>query len=380
MTSAEFKPDTFPALLLQHAKQRGGHAAVREKRRGIWHSKSWRELRDEAAALATALSGNGGLQPGERVALLGEPSARLYAATCAVQGVGAVVVPLSPDADAQTLAPLLRRAAITHAFAENQEQVDKLLEIQPACPTLRRIVYDQDRGMRHYKQDGLTSYADLLALGWAKLRDDDMGSYPVAHTKGTDTAALFFPEGGPDEGLALSHSTLIERVRASAAAEGLRETDVAVVCVPPHWIANHLGSYAQALVAGYCVACPESGDTLFADLREIGPTYLVAPPRMLETLLSRTSERMGDAGRIKRGLYDRCIALAKRKLSGEPLSTIQRTAYTVADWLIYGPLRDVLGMSRVRVVYACGDVDADLPAFFRSIGINLKQARPDLST
>jgi len=143
--------DTFPKLLMHHSGERGERPAIREKSRGIWRTVTWRELAEEAAALAAAASERG-LQRGAHVALLGDNRPRLYAAMCAAQWLGAIVVPLYQDATADEIASSIESAKVTHVFAENQEQVDKLLEILPRCPTVRCIVYDKDRGMRHYKQ------------------------------------------------------------------------------------------------------------------------------------------------------------------------------------------------------------------------------------
>ena len=380
MRSTQEPLDTFPKLLMHHAQRRGGRAAIREKKHGIWKTVTWGQLSEKVQGLAAALA-ESGLRRGDHVALLGDNRPRLYAAMCAAQWLGAVAVPLYDDAAAAELAAPIQSAGVTHVFAENQEQVDKILEILPQCPSITTIVYDADRGMRHYKQPQLVSFAalrdqgtDLLAAKQGMLQDE------LAKGRGTDVAALFFTSGttGQPRGVVLTHAALIDSARAAADLEGLNETDVAVAYLPPAWIGQNIFSYAQPMVVGYCICCPESSETFLADMREVGPTYFLAPPRVLEALLTQVSIRMDAAGRFKRSLHQRCMRLAQRVgariTSGQAVSLGDRIAYALGNLAIYGPLRDVLGMSQVRVAYTAGEAAGpELLMFFRSIGINVKQ-------
>lgn len=372
--------DTFPKLLLHHSVIRGDQPAIRQKSRGIWRTLTWRELADEVTAVAAGLAERG-LQRGSHVAFLGGNRPRLYAAMCATHGLGGIAVPLFQDAPAAEIAPVLQSAEVTHIFAEDQEQIDKLLEILPQCPSVRCIVYDKDRGMRHYKQPQLVSYADLVRIG-----RDLVASKPgfleaeAAHGAANDVASLLFTSGtsGGAKGVALTHAALIDRARSAASMDGLRDSDVALAYLPPAWIGQHLFAYAQPLTVGSCICCPESAETMLSDVREIGPTCFLAPPSVLETMVTRVSIRMGNAGAFKRGLYRIAMALARRVggriLSRQRVFIGSRLVYGIGNVLIYGPLRDVLGLSRVRVAYTSGEaVGPDVLTFFRSVGINLKQ-------
>jgi long-chain acyl-CoA synthetase len=374
------KLDTFPKLLLHHAEVRPSSPAIREKDLGIWQTWTWRELADEVRALACALSALG-LRRGDHFALVGDNRPRLYATMAAVQSLGGIPVPLYQDAIAAEMAFPIQNANIALAFAEDQEQVDKLLEIAPQCPTLARIIYDDPRGMRHYAHDRLIAYEQLLAEGRVRLRaDPSFVERELARGSGSDTAAMFFTSGttGVPKGVVHTHASLIGPSRTAAELERLGPDDVILAYLPPAWIGQNIFSCAQAYVAGYCICCPESAETVMSDMREIGPTYYFAPPRVLENLLTQVSIRMEDASRLKRWLYRSFMGVARRVggaiLDGKPVSMMDRALYAVGNVLVYGPLRNVLGMSRVKVGYTAGEaIGPDLFKFYRSIGINLKQ-------
>ena len=369
------KLDTFPKLLMHHARERGGKPAIREKDLGIWQTWTWGRFADEVRSLACGLAAQG-LKRGEHIALVGDNRPRIYAAMCAAQCLGAIPVPLYQDAVATEMAFPIQNAQITHAVVEDQEQVDKLLEILPQCPTLKHIYYDDPRGMRHYTQPQVAAYDELIK---AKV-DAAVLDGEIAKGAGADPAAMFFTSGttGAAKGVVLTHHALIDRAKAAAEMEGLGDDDVVLAYLPPAWIGQNIFSYAQPFVTGYCICCPEAAETVMTDMREIGPTYYFAPPRVLEALLTQVSIRMEDAAAIKRWLYRKFMAIANRVggalLDGKPVSMGDRFLYFVGDVLVYGPLRNVLGMSRVRVAYTAGEaIGPDLFKFYRSLGINLKQ-------
>ena len=372
--------DTFPKLLMHHARVRPQQPAIREKDLGIWQTWSWHRFADEVRALACGLAAHG-FKRGDHLAIVGDNRPRVYAAMCAAQCLGGIPVPLYQDAVAAEMAFPIQNAAISHALAEDQEQVDKLLEILPQCPTLEHIYYDDPRGLRHYRQRQLTSCDALVEAGRESLRRDAAFlETEIARGSGSDTAAMFFTSGttGVPKGVVLTHAALIDRARAAAEMEGLGDRDVVLAYLPPAWIGQNIFSYAQPFVTGYCICCPESSETVMADMREIGPTYYFAPPRVLEALLTQVSIRMEDASALKRALYRRFMDIAQRTggaiLDGRPVGALDRLLYRLGDVLVYGPLRNVLGMSRVKVAYTAGEaIGPDLFRFYRSIGINLKQ-------
>jgi long-chain acyl-CoA synthetase len=372
--------DTFPKLLMHHARVRPERPAIREKDLGIWQTWTWREFAEEVRTIAAALA-TLGLKRGEHFALVGDNRPRLYATMAAGQCVGAIPIPLYQDAVAAEMAFPIQNAGIAIAFAEDQEQVDKLLEIAPQCPSLMRIIYDDPRGMRRYAKDKLVAYDDLLVQGRERLKASPaLIDEEIAAGSGADTAAMFFTSGttGVAKGVVHTHMSLIGPSRTAAELERLGDGDVVLAYLPPAWIGQNIFSVAQAFVTGYCICCPESAETVMTDMREIGPTYYFAPPRVLENLLTQVSIRMEDASRVKRWLYRFFMGVAQRVggaiLDGKRVSLSDRLLYAIGDAVVYGPLRNVLGMSRVKLGYTAGEaIGPDLFKFYRSIGINLKQ-------
>jgi long-chain acyl-CoA synthetase len=372
--------DTFPKLLLHHAKVRGQRPAIREKDLGIWQTWTWQQFAEEVRALACGLAAQG-FKRGDHLALVGDNRPRIYAAVCAAQCLGGIPVPMYQDAVATELVFPIQNALITHAVVEDQEQVDKLLEILPQCPTLKHIYFDDPRGLRHYAQPALMSSDKLAELGREHAaRNAGFLDAEIGKGAGEDTAAMFFTSGttGVPKGVVLTHQALIDRARAAAEMEQLDETDVVLAYLPPAWIGQNIFSYAQPFVTGYSICCPESAETVMSDMREVGPTYYFGPPRVFEALLTQVSIRMEDASRLKRWMYRYFMNLAQRVggalLDGESVGLGDRLLYRLGDVLVYGPLRNVLGMSRVRIAYTAGEaIGPDLFRFYRSLGINLKQ-------
>jgi long-chain acyl-CoA synthetase len=372
--------DTFPKLLLHHALVRGDRPAIREKDLGIWQTWTWKRFADEVRSLACGLAQQG-FTRGDHLAIVGANRPRLYAAIAAGQCLGGIPVPLYQDAPSAELAFPIQNAEITHAIVEDQEQVDKLLEILPQCPSLRRIYFDEPRGMRHYAHAQLQAYDELLAAGLEALaRDPAFLEAEIAKGSGADTAAMFFTSGttGVPKGVVLTNHSLIDRSKAVTDLEGLTQDDVVLAFMPPAWIGQNIFSYAQPMVTGYCICCPESTETVTTDMREIGPTYYFAPPRVFEALLTQVSVRMEDASALKRRMYRYFMGVARRIgariMEGRSVGLLDRILYRLGDFLVYAPLRNVLGMSRIRIAYTGGEaIGPDLFVFYRSLGINLKQ-------
>ncbi len=373
-------PDTFPKLLLQHARDRAPQPAIREKALGIWQSWTWGEMRDEIEALACGLAA-AGLAPGAHIAVIGANRPRLYWTLAAAQALGAIPVPFYEDAVAGEMVYVFQDAEIEFAVVEDQEQADKLFEIMAQCPRLKRVWYDDPRGLRHYAQPELASYESLRDDGRERAkRAPSAFTEAIARGKGEDTAIMLYTSGttGHPKGVVLSHDNLIHASRAYAELEGLRDDEEVLAYLPMAWIGQNLFSYAQWMVVGFRINCIESAETVTTDMREIGPTYYFAPPRVLEALLTQVTIRMEDASWVKRRGFHYFMDLARRVgarlLDGRPVGAWDRLSYALGNLLVYAPLKNSLGMSRVRVAYTAGEaIGPDLFVFYRSLGINLKQ-------
>jgi long-chain acyl-CoA synthetase len=366
--------------LLGHAAQRPDAPALREKEYGIWQTLSWSDLAQLVRDLAHGLA-QAGLRRGQHLVVVGENRPRLYATMLATQSLGAIPVPLYQDAVAAEFRFPINNAEVAFAVVEDQEQVDKMLELREHCPQLGRIWYDDPRGLRHYAEPGLGSLDSLIEAGRAhRVQHSEFFDAEVEKGQDTDVAAMFFTSGttGNPKGVVHSHSSLIDRAQAGARFDRLTSEEEVLAYLPPAWIGQNIFSYAQWLTCGYVVNCPESSSTVTIDLKEIGPTYYFAPPRIFEGLLTTVMIRMEDAGAFKRWLFKHYMDLARRvgpdKMDGKPVSGLDRLRYALGNLFIYGPLRNSLGFSRVRVAYTAGEaIGPDLFSFYRSIGINLKQ-------
>ena len=380
----ESSATTFPRCLLAHATQRPDHPAYREKDLGIWQTYGWSQAAREVRALACGLAALG-FRRGMNLAVIGDNRPRLYWAMTAAQALGGVPVPLYQDAIANEMVYVLDDAEIEFAIVEDQEQVDKLLEVESQLAArgraVRHLIYEDPRGLRDYDHSSLLSYERVQEIG-REFDQANPGFFDAAVQAGAadDTAIILYTSGttGKPKGVCHSHAGLIGSARNGCRFDGLSADDDVLSYLPMAWVGDNLFSYAQALVAGFTVNCPESRETVMTDLREIGPTYYFAPPRIYEGLLTQVMIRMEDAGWIKRRLFHWAMGVARRCgadiLDKRQVPLADRLRYALGEALIYGPLRNVLGMSRIRVGYTAGEaIGPDLFRFYRSIGINLKQ-------
>jgi long-chain acyl-CoA synthetase len=375
--------DTFAKLLARNAARIGDRPAMRHKVFGIWKTWTWAQLLDEVRAYAVGLH-RLGLRRGDRVAIIGTNRPYLYWSIMATQMLGAVPVPVYADAVADELAFVLAHAEVRFAAVEDQEQVDKMLSVSERLPTLACVAYDEPRGLRDYGQTRLHAIAEIIEDGRSALvTGATLGGWldgEITAGQGTDVSIILYTSGttGISKGVMLSNAGCINAASDTVAFDRLDYTDEAVAYLPLAWVGDHYLNYAQGLVAGFCIACPESEETAPQDIREIGPTYYFAPPRVFEQMLTRVMIRMEDAGSIKRALFRYFTGVARRYgerlLNRQDVPLAGRLIYAIGSIVIYGPLKNMLGLSRVRVAYTAGEaIGPELFSFFRSLGLNLKQ-------
>jgi long-chain acyl-CoA synthetase len=380
--NAAASADTFPKLLIRNAQLYGPRPAMRHKDLGIWQTWTWGQMLEIVRAYAVGLN-RLGLRRGETVAIVGGNRPKLYWSVMAAQMLGAVPVPVYADAVADELAFVLAHAETRFAAVEDQEQVDKIMSVRERLSKLEEMVYDERRGLRDYDHSHMHPIDDVIPEGRKALADPAVAAWldgEIAAGKGSDPSIILYTSGttGTSKGVVMTGERSIKAASDTVKFDKLTEKDVALAYLPLAWVGDHYLNYAQSLVAGFCMACPESTDTAMADLREIGPSFFFAPPRTLEQLLTRVMIRMEDAGFLKRKMFHYFIGVARRYgeriLNGEPVPLTGRLLYWLGDLLVYGPLKNVLGFSRVRVALTAGEaIGPELFAFYRSIGLNLKQ-------
>ena len=380
VNSAYSTGETFPRCLLDQAQRNGEKPAIREKYLGIWQTWTWREVSEEVRALACGLNAMG-FKRGDKLALIGDNRPKLYWSMSAAQCLGAIPVPMYQDSVADELQFVVEHAEVRFAIAENQEQVDKLLEIKDRCPKLEYIIYCDTRGMRSYEQDFLVDFETVQQRG--KEFDAGNGDFfttEIESGRSSDIACILYTSGttGNPKGVVLSHESLIKTATNAANWDNMTAEGDVLAYLPMAWVGDNLFSYSESYIVGFCVNCPESAETVLNDMREVGPSYFFAPPRIFENLLTTVMIRMEDASALKHRMFHYFMTVAKRIgtriLDGKTVSVGDRLLYTLGRLLVYGPLKDTLGFTRIRMAYTAGEsISPELFDFYRSLGINLKQ-------
>lgn len=371
---------SVPALLARNAKRYGMQAAYREKEFGIWQAWTWGQTQAEVRAMALGFLVLG-MREGDYVAIIGRNRPALYWAMVAAQSVGAIPVPLYQDAVAEEMAYVLDHCGARFVICGDQEQVDKVLEVQEKVTCIEEIAYLDKRGMRRYDHAHMNWLGDVMREGRAAEArlgadlDRRIAALTLDHT-----CVMLYTSGttGKPKGVVLSNRNIIMTSKNSSEFDKLRPGDEILAYLPMAWVGDFIFAIGQAYWTGFCVNCPESAQTMLTDLREIGPTYYFAPPRVFENMLTTVMIRMEDVSPIKRKLFHYFMGFARdvgpKLLDGKPVGFGAKLKYGLGNLLVYGPLKDTLGLRRIRVAYTAGEaIGPEIFDFYRSLGINLKQ-------
>ncbi len=378
--SPELQGETFPQLLLQRLKHDAERPAMREKAYGIWQTWTLGQLCQESFALSAGLA-DLGFARNDTLVIIGDNRPRLYGVMIAAQALGGVPVPAYQDSVAEEIQYVVEHAEARFIIAENQEQVDKALEIREQCPRVECVIYCDPKGLRKYDPQVVMDIQTVMARGRELLKaDPDKVNSEIQKGKSSDTSIILYTSGttGRPKGVVLSHENLLVTAHNTNEFDGITADEEVLAYLPMAWVGDNVFSFAMGLVAGFCVNCPESANTVAQDLREIGPTFYFAPPRVFESVLTSVMIRMKDAGRLKRSLFEHFMKVAKKTgvalMDGQSVSAWDRFHYGLGELQVYGPLKNTLGLSRVRVAYTAGEaIGPEIFEFYRSLGINLKQ-------
>jgi len=375
------KPVSLIRLVRRNAEKKKKKPAYREKEFGIWQSWSWAQASTEIDNLSYGLLSLG-IKQGDHVAILGRNRPYFYWAMVAIQAAGGVPVPIYQDSVADEVCYVLDHCKARFVFAENQEQVDKVLDIKDQLASLDSLIYLDSRGMRKYDKSNLHDYRAIQKQGADQPANmkAELEKRIDAQTDDT-TCAMLYTSGttGRPKGVVLSNRNILVTAKASSEFDNLTVDDSVLAYLPMAWVGDFIFSIGQAIWTGFCVNCPESTDTMQHDLKEIGPSYFFAPPRYFESILTDVMIRMEDAGAFKQAMFRYFMAHA-REVGGQILDgkasvgLVDRLKYSLGSAMIYGPLKNTAGMSNVRVGYTAGEaIGPEIFDFYRSLGINLKQ-------
>lgn len=372
--------ETFPQLLLERAKEIGDRVALREKDYGIWQSLTWREFAEHVRYFCQGLVSLG-LTPEDTVAIIGDNRPEWIYTELAAQAAGAKSIGIYQDAVVNEMVYIITHAQVKFIVVEDQEQVDKILEMWDDLTGVQKVIYYDPKGLRTYTEEFLMFFPDVEELG-REYEKAHPGWFEesVARGKADDTAILSTTSGttGSPKLAIITHRNLVSMGKNLMSLDPLKETDRFVSFLPMAWIGEQMMSFACSLQKGFALHFPEQPETSLANIREIGPHSMFSPPRIWENLVSQVLVKMEDSGRLKRWMYNWAIEVgyevADLRFRKEALGVVLKTKYTLADWLVFKTIKDHLGLRHLKRAYTGGAaLGPDVFRFFHALGVNLKQ-------
>ncbi len=373
-------PETLPQFLYEHAQRTPHRTALRERLYGIWQTLTWREYYEHVKYFALGLVSLG-LQPQETIAIIGDNRPEWLIAELAAQSVGAKSVGVYQDSIASEVVYILNHADVTFVVVEDQEQVDKILEIWPQLHGVRKVIYYDPKGLRNYTEEFLMYFPQVEALGreyekahpgWFEER--------LSQGRGEDIAILSTTSGttaNPKLAM-LTHKSMLSMGRNLMKVDSLTPQDNFVSFLPLAWIGEQMMVMSCGLQIGFTINFPEEPETVQHDLREIGPQVMFSPPRIWESLVSQVQVKIEDTTALKRAMYNWAMRIGYRmadtRFRKETPSPWLRLLYFLADWLVFQEIKDQLGLRHLKRAYTGGAaLGPDTFRFFHALGVNLKQ-------
>jgi long-chain acyl-CoA synthetase len=371
---------TLPKLLVSQAERQRSHVAFREKEFGIWQSATWGDYAERVRNFSLGLL-RLGLETGDRVAIVGDNRPEWMIAELATQAAHGLSLGVYQDSVASEVQFLVEFSGARFVVAEDQEQVDKLIEIWDQLPTVEKVIYYDPRGLRNYQEPYLLHFPDVEALGAEHhASHPDLFASNVAHTEPDDVAILSTTSGttGKPKLARLTHRNLISMAEELQAVDPMVREDEFLSFLPFAWIGEQMTTVACGLRVGFTVNFPEEPETVQENLREIGPQMMFSPPRIWENMVSEVQVKIEDASRAKRFVFERAMKAgyeyADRSRANQEISVGLRWRYRLADWLCFQWIKDKLGLRRIKRAYTGGAaLGPDIFRFFHALGVNLKQ-------
>ncbi|MFP3918247.1 AMP-binding protein [Lysinibacillus telephonicus] len=372
---------TLPTLLAERAKSEANTVALRQKHLGIWNEISWGQYLENVEKLAVSLSEQYDFRSGETVAIIGENRPQWLYAHMAVQSIGGVVVGVYQESLPDQIKFYLNDCKARIVIVEDQEQVDKLLEVENELPLVEHIIYYNKQGLRHYQHTKLTYMGQLLKNGEDLLKqktDFLANQLKLLHSEMPAIISYSAATSGRPKGVILTHHNLIESAKNLSQVDEMKKADDYISFLPLSWVHEHVMSIIIPLIVGMVVNFPERPHTVIGDLREIGPHTLLATPRVFQSLMANFQIRMEGASWFKRKLYNFFKKYGDKqalfKLDKKQLSLFDKMMYTLGDIIMFSAIRDHLGLARIKRAYIAGAaIQTDAFHFYHSIGVNLKQ-------
>jgi len=361
--------DTLPKLLMHNAERWPTEVAMREKEFGVWNEFTWTDYRDRVREIALGLL-ELGARRGEVIAIIGKNRPEMVWSEIAAHAIGCLSLSLYHDAMPQEVAYLVDYAQVRILLAEDEEQVDKLLEVADTSKSIERIVYFDPRGMRKYESSRLSGWDELKAMA-ARLEAREPGRFvdEVARGKGSDVAVLCTTSGttsNPKLAM-LQAGPFLGHCSAYLEVDPKLPTDNYVSVLPLPWIMEQIYAVAQPLISRITVNFVEEPETMMADLREIGPTFVLLAPRVWESVAADVRARMMDATPFKQKMFEWGM-----KLGLEALAQGRRSR--MADLILFRPLRDRVGFTYLKSAATGGAaLGPDTFRFFQAMGVPLRQ-------
>lgn len=377
----DFDPaTTLPRLLAANARAVPDAVAMREKDRGIWQESTWAQVWATVCACAAALE-QLGLERGQGVLVLGDNRPRLYQGMLCAGMLGAYAMPVYPDATPEEALHVAGEVTVSVAFAEDQEQVDKALDLRERGAHIGLIVYDNPRGLARYRAEGLMSWAELEARGRERLaREPGLEDRLLALARPDDPAVFIHSSGttGKPKGVVLSHFNILSGVRNAHRCGAFDFGESVLAYLPMAWIGDFAFTIGAGLALRFTINVPERQETVLHDLREIAPTFYLAAPRSWDNMLTTVQVRMEDSTPLKKLLYglfmESALAAERRKLEGRAPTLMQRLLRPLGDLVVMGPIKDQLGLTRLRHAFTGGEaIGEDTFVFYRALGVKLRQ-------